>query len=376
MKSLLLILLSVCFVPVLQAQQLKTVWPYRLSGGKMLVELKINEVPHIFIFDTGGRTTITGKLCEELGLPVTDSIRVTDVNSKVSYYPIVTLNSLTSMDGKVNFTHVPALKMTVSSPFDCFGAVGLIGSDLLTRMIVTIDGKSKTITLTSAEIQPDVSLRKMRPFTEKNFMPVISLQTGPGTNIKVLFDTGNPSFFTLKESDFESLKGSEGVRVLNEGISIGSIGLAGLAEDRMVRRVSFSRLSLAGTHFTGAIAETSNPPFSLIGVPLLEYGKVIINYPERRFYFEAEEKEYELSGELRNISVRVKDGDLVVSAIWGELRDRLRIGDKVTHINGKPAGKYDFCESIISGIPELKIEGKVIITVETASGACDIVYKE
>lgn len=376
MKSLLLVLFSACFVQALQAQQIKTVWPYRVSGGKMLVELKVNEIPRTFIFDTGGRTTVTDALCKELGLPVTDSIRVTDVNSKVSYYPVVTLDRLTPTDGKVSFTHVPALKLVQSEAFGYFGAAGLIGSDLLSRMIVTIDGKSRTITLTSAEVPPGVSFRKMLPFAEKGFMPVISLQTAPGSNIQVLFDTGNPSFLTLKESDFESLRGKEGIRVVDEGVREGSIGLGGVAESGTAYRVAFTRLTLPGTHFTGVIAETSRPPFSLIGIPLLEYGKVIIDYPGRRFYFEAEERQYEISGELRKVAVRVNAGDLVVSGIWGELREILQIGDRVTHINGKPAGKYDFGESITSGIPELQVPGRVVITVETTSGARDIVYKE
>ena len=52
------------------------------------------------------------------------------------------------------------------------------------------------------------------------------------------------------------------------------------------------------------------------------------------------------------------------------------VGDKVVKINGKPAKKYDFCESILNGIPELKEKKKTKLTIETASGVKDIIYEK
>lgn len=109
----------------------------------MIVELSINGSSRSFIFDTGGRTALTSEICEELGLKVVDSLQVTDVNSNQASYPLVAINSLLTPDQKINFTNVPALKLPSPSPFECFQADGLIGSDLLTRSIVEIDGKAK-----------------------------------------------------------------------------------------------------------------------------------------------------------------------------------------------------------------------------------------
>lgn len=161
------------------AQQYRTVLPYRMVGGKMIVEMEMNGIPRSFIFDTGGRTALTGEICEELGLVVVDSLVATDVNSKKAAYPIVAIESLLTPDKKINFTNVPAMKLPEPSPFACFQADGLIGSDLLARTIVEIDGKAKTITITSAENPSTVSLRKMIPFVKAG-MPIISLQAGAG----------------------------------------------------------------------------------------------------------------------------------------------------------------------------------------------------
>ena len=59
--------------------------------------------------------------------------------------------------------------------FDCFGVVGLIGSDLLANMILEIDSKQQIITITTAEKQTNVSLRKSVPFVEEGVMPIIEL---------------------------------------------------------------------------------------------------------------------------------------------------------------------------------------------------------
>ena len=54
----------------------------------------------------------------------------------------------------------------------------------------------------------------------------------------------------------------------------------------------------------------------------------------------------------------------------------MEVGDKVIKINGKPLGKYDFCESIINGIPELKNKKRVNLTIRTDNGEKEIAYEK
>ena len=357
------------------AQKYKTVLPYRMVGGKMIVDLVMNGTSRSFIFDTGGRTALTGEICEELGLTVVDSLVVTDVNSKKAAYPLVSIESLMTPDQKINFKHVSAMKLAKPSPFECFHTDGLIGSDLLVRTIVEIDGKNKTITITSAENPSTVSLRKMLPFT-KSGMPIILLQAGAGNNITALFDTGCPSFFSLKVSDYETLKTTGAFQVLSEGYGEGSIGVAGMAEADISHRVCLPVLSVGGTKFQNVTSETSTPPFTLLGVKLLDYGKVTLDYPRARFYFEANEAVNDLSSKHYNVALRVKDGEMIISTVWSAMKGVVEVGDKVTRINGKPVRMYDFCESIVNGIPELKGKKKTRLTVQTKQGEKVIVYQK
>ena len=85
--GLLLLLLSALTVG---AQQVRSVIPYRMVGGKMIVDMQMNGETRSFVFDTGaGKTSLTGEVCDELGLATVDSMRITDVNSKQVAYPLV-----------------------------------------------------------------------------------------------------------------------------------------------------------------------------------------------------------------------------------------------------------------------------------------------
>ena len=375
MRLIFGILLFLIVVP-LSAQQVKSVIPYRMVGGKMIVDMTINGQVRSFIFDTGGQMALTGELCEELNIPVVDSVKVTDVNGKEVGLPRVFVSSLMTPDERINFSGAPAMKLSTPSPFECFHADGLIGSDLFKDLIVEIDGKAKTITVTSAEKSSTVSLRKMLPFSGKGFMPIITLQAGAGNSLVALFDTGCPSFLSLKNRDYENLRSSGAFQVMSEGIGGGSIGVGGMTESKISYRVDLPLLSVGPTKFKQVTAETATPPYTLLGVKLLEYGKVTIDYPRRRWYFEAYEQEFDMTSKHYNVNLQVKDGNLVVATVWSAMKDVVEVRDKVVKINGKPAGKYDFCESIISGIPEWNEKKKTKLTILTKDGEKVIVYQK
>ena len=136
-------------------------------------------------------------------------------------------------------------------------------------------------------------------------------------------------------------------------------------------------VALGASRFCNVITEISTPPYTLLGVKILDYGKVTIDYPRLRFYFEPyEEKEQDMKSLHNDIGLRVKDGDLVVSAVWSEMKGRVNIGDRVLKINGEVVRKYDFCESIINGIPELKKKKSNKLTFMTEEGEKILIYKK
>ena len=358
------------------AQQYKSVLPYRMVGGKMLVDMKVNGESRAFIFDTGaGKTSLTAEFCEEYGLAEGDSLMAVDANGKQTGLPTVMIESLLTPDGKINFHGVQAMKLPSPSPFECFDADGLLGSDILAQLIVEIDGRAKTITLTSAERPSAVSLRRMVPFVQAG-MPIIALQAGRGNTLVCLFDTGCPGFMNLKDADFEALRSAAAFEVEDEGYGEGAISVGGMGSTDTLYRVRFPRLSVGSAKFANVSVETSTPPYTLLGAGLLDYGRVTIDYPRGRFYFEPYEEKHDLTEKHHDLALRVKDGDLVVSLVWSAMKGVVEIGDKVLEINGRPTGKYDFCESITEGIPALKEKKKTKLTVLTREGKKTVVYEK
>lgn len=380
MKKAVVCFLLICFSFSLKGvaqESLEVVLPYRLMGGKMIVEMKMNGQIRSFIFDTGGQTALLKDVCDELHLPDFEPIKVTDVNGNVSVYNRVLVDVMGDVEGKINLRKVPAIIIPDASAFACFQVDGLIGSDLLKFFVVEIDGKNKIIKLLTNTKKVMPSLRKMLPFVQGGYMPIIQVQGGAGNSILTLFDTGCPNFFNLKESDFVSLRGMNAFSIVNEGYGEGSIGLGGLAKQDTVYRVMFPEIALCGSKFKHVFSETSTPPYTLLGVKLLDYGKVTIDYPKRCFYFEAyEDGELELEEKHYDMGLRVKDGDIIVSSLWKTSEEGLSIGDKVIAINGTPVRKYDFCESIIQGIPELKKKKVNKLTILTREGEKTVIYKK
>ena len=364
--------IAFCMAVPLFAQQYKATIPYRMVGEKMVIEMKVNGNARPFIFDTGGRTALTTKACQALQITATDSMKVTDVNNVESYYKTTRIENLTTPDDVINFKNAPSLIINEVKGWECFGVDGIIGSDLFASTIVSIDSQTKNIIVTSAEKPSTVSLRKMLNFTKEGGMPIVNVQIAPVSNITVLFDTGSPSLLSLIESDFERIKPEASMEVVSEGYGEGSIGVAGQADKASSYRVHIPLLSVGATKFRNLTTHTDKHPYTLLGVKLLQYGKVTIDYPRGRFYFEAFQPDNEINNQCNNFDLTVKDGDLFVSTVWSSTKGKIEVGDKVIKINGKPAKKYDFCESILNGIEKKQTK----LTIETASGIKNIIYKK
>lgn len=354
--SILLLLCTTLF-----AQQYKAVWPYEMISGKMIVEVEVGGVKKKAMFDTGAsKNTITEELMNELGLKITSTQVVTDVNNKKAEYKKTVLDKLSIPNSKMTFSDFEALVVPSSFAFKCYGDEILIGSEMFANAILTIDDKAKTITITSAEIAPKISLRNSSEFVKSGYMPIISTLLD-GASLVTLFDTGYSGFFSLKNKDYIANIGN--FRKIAESISEGSVGLAGKAESAVSHRVEIKKMALGASKFIGAVVETSVKPFSLIGTKILQYGVVTIDYSRKRVYFEPYEKETIVENPTNTFSFTVKDEKLVISSVWSNDKNGIKNGDVVTHINGKRTPKMDFCISITVGVEELKEKEKTTLTI-------------
>lgn len=338
----------------------------------MIVEVELNGVKKKALFDTGAaKNSITKSLMTELGLSVTATQEVTDVNNNKAEYSKTAIPEIKIPGSEMTFGGFEALVLG-GNPFECYGVEMLIGSEIFDgRVILEIDHKVKIITISTADQMPKASLRAVRSFSQQGYMPIFQVDLD-GTLVNTLFDTGYGGLFLLDEKKYTDNK--DKFNTISKTLSIGAGGLAGKAEAAISNRVEVGRMSVCLAKFLGAVVETKVAPFSLIGVKMLNYGKVTIDYARKKIYFEPYEKEVTCAKPLNSFSMTVKDKKLVICDVWSDDENGIANGDLVTHINGKATPDVDFCQSVTVGIPQLKEKDKAVITVETKNGKKKINY--
>lgn len=372
MKKTILIVIFIIISSFSFADEYKAQLPYEVIGGKMIIEIEVNGVKKKALFDTGAaKNSITKDLMKELGLSATSTMMVKDVNNKESEHEKTVLGSVSIPNSEMGFSGFEAIILD-GDPFKCYGVEMLIGSEMFAdRLILEIDNQTKLITISYAQVPPKASLRTVRQFVQNGYMPIINVNLD-GTQVPTLFDTGFGGLFLFRESDY--LANEQKFNTISKTLTEGSHGISGGAGMKISNRVVIKNLNIGIAKFFNAVVETSGSPFSLMGVKLLDYGKVTIDYGRKKFYFEPYKNEISLPLPLNTYSMMVKDGKLVICNVWSDDKNGIANGDIVTHINGKEAPKVDFCQSITTGIAELKAKQKTKVTVETKNGKKEIIY--
>jgi len=348
-----------------------------MIGGKMIIEMKINGLSVPMIFDTGGKNSISSELKEALHLKVSSSREIMDANSNKSKYDFVLADSLETTDGKIAFKNVPILVLD-NEIFTCFGgAKGLIGNDLFPGKTIEIDDKNKVIILTNGGKLASIN-RQMVPFMEDaNGEPIIPLNIGKYHAIKVLFDTGAPDFLSLKYGDYKALLAENVISVLRTGESMGAMGASGRGKSGKRILTEMPEVLIGKKQFLNVRTHPGTVPVTLLGSTVIQYGKITIDFVNKLFLFVPYDNAVvdEKKG-LWDLEMMVEGNDMVVSAIWDNLKGQVALNDKITHINGQEIKPMGFCESIVTGLTVLKGKTQAVLTVQTQNGTKKITIKK
>lgn len=95
---------------------------------------------------------------------------------------------------------------------------------------------------------------------------------------RVLFDTGASGFLLLSSGDYADLKDKVKNEKVTQAFGVGGVGISGLNLEKPVEidKVVVGELDFLGKKFTDVGSVTINMGMSILGVDLLQYGKVII----------------------------------------------------------------------------------------------------
>ena len=207
------------------------------------------------------------------------------------------------------------------------------------------------------------------PMLSADYTPVIALKVRGVVADTVLFDSGAAGFWDLSEPKYVQLKRQGLVKQLSRGQGIISFGAAGLEENTVRYRLKADELGIGAARFKDVTAETTMG-MSRIGTDLLYYGKVILDYRKRLFYFipNQPDAEPDMYRKTWNVEITVMDGYLTAGFIWESAAKDLSGGERIVEVNGKRFGKVDMYKAMTTNLVGLSGDEATIVVIDKKTG--------
>ena len=332
-----------------------TIIPYVEINGKIIIEVSINKKKRKFILDTGAPLSITENLYREINpestqkIPVTDQSGIEDSLNLVSV-PIIEI-------GGIDFIDIPSLVINEGNLIaECYGVDGLIGSNLLRNLIIQFNSREKTIVLTDKSKLLNLKRKNssnlyLTPHQSSPYIKIKLQKNDTTINEDVLFDTGADGFYDLSMGTYNFL--SEKYVIFDriaEGEGSYTFGLHGAAEKQQHYMLSFPALKINNFTFKNVLTNTTHDQSSRIGLDILKYGKVTLNYKDKQFYIEPfdSQKETILTDSTWSVGFTINDNKLNVGIIWDKsLEGKINIGDEVIQFDDYNYQNMDICQLLM-----------------------------
>jgi hypothetical protein len=331
-----------------------TTVPFRLLNNHVYVQAKVNgKGPYTFIVDTGGHTLLSSRIVSEVGLkPVGQSVEsgAGEGHSTTGYvhYDEIAIGGV-RLQNQTGFATEIYDKTIEGIPVD-----GMVGFELIRRMVTTIDYGRRTITFTDpARFRPSEKLGVAIPFVFYDHLPDVAGSIGdlPATfNI----DTGSRSEIDIT-SPFVAAHDLR-ARFAKGTSAVTGWGVGGPTRDYVVRLPSLKLGTVEIDQIAAGLSEAkhgsiSNPNYDgNIGSALLKRFVASFDYAHKIMYLKRltptppDVGTFDRSG----LWINAKDGGYTVTDVaQGSAGDQagMAVGDVIMAIDGKPVRGEDLAEA-------------------------------
>ena len=332
-----------CFVGSVQdacAQQTKRVCdtiPYEFIEEKIVIPVMVNGTKVKYILDTGGQTGTMWEDATRMGVEGTGtSVNIADLNGETSMYQEGMLKNV-QLSPHYTLSQLKTMVLPEVGMFKSLGVAGILGGDAFAQSVLTFDARKQVVIINYPYRPNGLRLQdgaEMFPGTTHH--SIVNVNVG-GVEKKMLFDTGAQGFFIISKDDFLEFE-SQGVGVRTDSAyGINGIGLLGLTDPVEILKGYVPELTFLGKTFHDVGCMTNPNSRSIIGVDVLKYGNVTIDYMRNRFYFfpfDGEEVNMGGAPKTWNVGILPANERFEVTAIWGSLKGKVEFGDEVVNING------------------------------------------
>ncbi len=350
--------------------------PYELEAGKIIVKIDIGGKPNRFLFDTGASMILYGDIIKEISTLHISKIKLYDSQSNEDSvdYGIIKKIKL----GNIYFENVPSIFSPGDYGSECFNLDGIIGSNLIRNSIVQFNSKKKIIIITDnkkrlklpAKYSSKISYEgnQCRPFIKVHFNEKVSEE--------VLFDSGSNSFYDICIRNYKLLATH---KVYNDSLTgFGSLsgGIFGIEKKNKKLRLKINSFRIGKSEIKNVWAFNNSGHNSKIGLKLLKYGKVTIDYKHKKFYFDAFNEIQKYKEKSWPVSAVPSGGKCIVVFVLDKISAKINIGDELKEIDGEKVNLTDLCDLIHKPLFKDKVEA--VVTLEQKDGTIKKVkiYKE
>lgn len=318
--------------------------PIKLIGHLIVVKASIDGSgpAYTFVLDTGSITAVTKRLARRLGLEMNGTCEARGATGAGNRVCLTKLKSLALSGYEVKdipaVVFDPHFRQRAGIRVD-----GFIGSNFLRFFTVKIDYHKKLLTLSDDMAPlapvPGGTIVRIGQDWKDAFVPQVRLRCG-NSHFTASVDTGLYDPMSIPGAFLDSTN-MDGQIAGN-----GTMGSGNFGNMDKVRMVRLKNLNI-GPLRIGKVIATSQPGqrYALIGYGLLSNFTVTIDYPAGQMLFVPAQGGRRVDN-LFSIGIAIgRDfaGKTIVSGVWEPSPAEsvgLAPGDRITEVDGRPAGSY------------------------------------
>jgi predicted aspartyl protease len=334
-----------------QVQRQTDTIPFEIIHGKFIIAATINGKPARLLMDTGGISTLTSDTASHYGATVSNTGTFADVNS-------ARLNFGT---GAVDHLHIgdllvwEAANMTIvpnNGFFRAIGVVGTVGGEIFQAVCLTIDKRNRQLAISYPYRPKGVSRSDGTPMELGQYVqPKVPMTVG-GRRINVLFDTGMSGFLTLGQQDYAAIKPATEMKQTGYGfMHVGIGGIKSARHDSLYRVSVPAMVAPGGKEFRNVGTVVLPQSQTIVGQDLLDYGRVMLDFPRGLFYFfpyDSEPVDMENANRIWNVKVLPIGEHFEITATIGPCD--VQTGERVWNINGADLAAAEQSELFIEEV--------------------------
>jgi len=333
-----------------------TVIPFELIEGKIILNVKIKNDQHNFLFDTGAFTVISSELKDKINARksniIFEGIDANNVKSKMDVYTINALKVAGLNIKNVNFSFADIGWMSSRA---CKKISGILGANTMKDKVWEIDFKNKILTV-SDKIESEFSSGSIIiPFIEGNFTNVPKLEVEiRGQKLDYFFDTGSGMSFSLNQQSYNKIKDDN--FLIFEGLLAQSLNSISKGE----RQVDLMEVRFGNVNVGNQIIDSSPETINLLGTKFMENYLVILDFINKKIILNPNGNKPEYNSFGVSFAIH-KDNLIIVNKLQVTQLSELKLGDKILKINSVDVSRAN--DEVLCEVKKMFDEVKTI-TIE------------